>query len=145
MASTAGAYPTQVVTLNANFGNICQQMGNEQDLQVRAGLNFADNFANLQPNSQTADFSFVFSLPGYGQNIEVGGTAQFLEFIANTTNQGGQAVVATMRQGQSNAALNEAGILTASDIPLIPNPSPAVATLSTATYTVAQAVANIKY
>ena len=145
IAATASAYPTQVVIMNANFGNICQQIGNEQDLQVRAGLNFADSFANLQPNSQSADFSFVFSLPSNGQNIEVGGTAQFLEFIANTTNQGGQAVVAVMRQGQSNAALNEAGILTASDIPLIPNPPPAVATLSTATYTVAQAVANVKY
>jgi hypothetical protein len=71
--------------------------------------------------------------------------AQFLEYIANTTNQGGQAVVATMRQGQSNAALNQAGVLTASDIPLIPNPAPQAAQLSTATYTVQQAVANIKF
>ena len=145
VAATAGAYPSQVVKLNANFGNICQQMGNEQDLQKRAGLDFANFFANLQSNSQSSDFSFVFGLPSDGQNIEVGGTAQFLEFIANTTNQGGQAVVAVMRQGQSNAALNEAGILTASDIPLIPNPSPPVAQLSTATYTVQQAVANIKF
>jgi hypothetical protein len=145
VSATAGAYPSQVSKLNSDFGNICQQMGNEQDLQHRAGLNFADNFANLQAASQTADFSFVMSLPTYGQDVQVGGAAQFLEAIANTTNQGGQAIVATMRQGRTDSALNTAGILSASDIPLIPSPSAQQANLLPSTYTVQQAVANISY
>jgi hypothetical protein len=209
-------YPTQTALMNTNFGNICQQMGNEQDLQKRAGLDFANFFANLQPNSQTAVFSFAMGLPGYGQNIQQGGTRQFLEALADynpTTgtitagsktvtsvstftgisstgvsvnisgngipennyvtnvntgaktitmnaaatlsiggdsiivgNIGGQAIIATMRTGQTQAAFNTAGILTASDIPLIPNPAPTPATnLLPSTYTTQQAISQIQY
>jgi hypothetical protein len=208
-------YPTQTTLMNTNFGNICQQMGNEQDLQKRAGLDFGNFYANLQADSQTAVFSFALSLPGYGQNIQEGGTRQFLEALADynpttgtitagsTTvtsvstftgigltgvsvnisgngipentyvtnvntgagtitmnaaatlsiggdsivvgNIGGQAIIATMRTGQNQAAFNNAGILTASDIPLIPNPAPTEATnLISSTYTVAQALPQIK-
>lgn len=208
------AYPTQSALANTNFANICQQMGNEQDLQKRAGLDFANFYANLQADSQTAVFSFAMSLPGYGQNIQQGGTRQFLEALAdynpttgtitagsttvtsvstftgigltgvsvnisgngipentyvtnvntgagtitmNTAatlsiggdsiivgNIGGQAIIATMRTGQNQAAFNTAGILTASDIPLIPNPAPTEATnLIPSTYTTQQAVSQI--
>ena len=131
-------------SMNANFNNICQQIGNEQDLQKRAGLDFANNFANLQANSQTAIFSFVMSLPGYGQDIQVGGKAQFLETIVNLGTQGGQAVVATMRQGRTDSAINATGVLSGSGIPLYPNPPPTAATLLPDTYTVQQAIAQVK-
>jgi hypothetical protein len=205
-------YPTQATQMNSNFANISQQMGNEQDLQYRAGLRFSDNFANLTANSQPAIFSFTMSLPGYGQDTQQGGTCQYIEAVAdynpftgtillgnntisavstflgvttvgntvsgpgipaNTTatainsgaktvtisanptlstasanvvygNVGGQAIIAVMRQGQNNASLNEAGVLTQSDIPLIPNPAPQAATLIPSQYTVAEAVAQIK-
>jgi hypothetical protein len=204
-------YPTQSALMNTNFANICQQMGNEQDLQKRAGLNFADNFANLTANSQPAIFSFTMSLPGYGQDTQKGGTCQYIEAVAdynpftgtillgnktissvstflgittvgntvsgpgipaNTTatainagaktitisnnptlstasanavygNIGGQSIIAVMRQGQNNASLNEAGVLTQSDIPLIPGSS-TQATLIPSQYSVAEAVAQIK-
>lgn len=206
------AYPTQTTQMNRNFANICQQMGNEQDLQYRAGLRFGDFFANLTANSQPAIFSFTMSLPGYGQEVAQGGTCQYIEAVAdynpftgtillgnktitavstflgvttvgnivsgpgipaNTTataintgaktvtisnnptlstakanvvygNVGGQSIIAVMRQGQNNASLNEAGVLTQSDIPLIPNPAPQAATLIPSQYTVAEAVAQIK-
>jgi hypothetical protein len=205
-------YPAQTTQMNKNFGNIGQQIGNEQDLQKRAGLNFADNFANLTANSQPAIFSFTMSLPQYGQDIQQGGTCQYLEAVAdynpftgtillgnktisavstflgittvgntvsgpgipaNTTatainptaktitlsanptlstasanavygNVGGQAIIAVMRQGQNNASLNEAGVLTQSDIPLIPGTQPQKAALIPSQYTVAEAVAQIK-
>jgi hypothetical protein len=57
---------------------------------------------------------------------------------------GGQSIIAVMRQGQNNATLNEAGILTQSDIPLIPNPAPTEANLISSVYTVAQALPQIK-
>jgi len=207
-----GTYPSQTTQMNKNFANISQQMGNEQDLQKRAGLNFADNFANLTPNSQPAIFSFTMSLPGYGQDVQQGGTCQYLEAIAdynpftgtillgnktisavstfvgittvgntvsgpgipaNTTatainpggktitisnnptlstasanavygNIGGQSIIAVMRQGQNNATLNQAGVLTQSDIPLLPNPAPKAATLIPSKYTVAEALTQIK-
>lgn len=204
-------YPAQTTLMNTNFGNIAEQMGNEQDLQFRAGLRFSDNFANLTANSQTAIFSFIFSLPGYGQDIQQGGTAQYLEAVADynpttatitlgsktltqvstfvgitavgntvsgpgipagstatainsgartitisqtptkttsgaTTvygNVGGQAIIAVMRQGQNQTVLNASGILTQSDIPLIPNPSPTEANLLPSTYTEVQASALV--
>ena len=145
IAGLAGAYSAQVAKMNTYFNNICQQMGNEQDLQKRAGLNFADNFANLQANSQSAIISFTQSLPSYGLDIQVQGKAQFLEAIANTSTEGGQAVVASMRQGRTQTALNEAGVLSSADVPLIPNPPPQQATLLPDTYTVQQAVAQIKF
>jgi hypothetical protein len=207
-----GTYPTQTTQMNRDFGNICQQIGNEQDLQKRAGLDFGNYFANLQSNSQTAIFSFAFTLPNYGQDIQQGGTAQYLEGVAdynpftgtltagsttitsvstfvgitatgnnvsssgipasttvtalNTSAQtitmssaatisqtganivygniGGQAIIASMRQGQNQTILNAAGILSQADIPLIPNPPPTEATLIPSNYTVAQAVSQIK-
>jgi len=212
LPTIVAAYPSQTTQMNKNFANISQQMGNEQDLQYRAGLRFGDFFANLTANSQTAIFSFTMSLPGYGQDTQQGGTCQYLEAIAdynpftgtimlgnktissvstflgvttvgntvsgpgipaNTTataintgaktitisnnptlstakanvvygNVGGQAIIAVMRQGQNNASLNEAGVLTQQDIPLIPNPAPQKATLIPSQYTVAEAVAQIK-
>lgn len=211
-SALVAAYPTQTTKMNSNFGNICQQMGNEQDLQYRAGLRFGDYFANLTANSQTAVFSFTMSLPSYGQDIQQGGTCQYLEAVADynpftgtvvlgnktissvstftgittvgntvsgpgipvgstatainsgaktiTISQnptvstasanvvygsvGGQSIIAVMRQGQNNATLNEAGVLTQSDIPLIPNPAPTEANLLSSTYTVAQALPQIK-
>jgi len=211
-STLVATYPTQTTKMNSAFGNICQQMGNEQDLQYRAGLRFGDYFANLTANSQTAVFSFTMSLPSYGQDIQQGGTCQYLEAVADynpftgtivlgnntissvstftgvttvgntvsgpgipvgstatainsgaktiTISQtptistasanvvygsvGGQAIIAVMRQGQNNATLNEAGVLTQSDIPLIPNPTPTEANLISSVYTVAQALPQIK-
>jgi hypothetical protein len=205
-------YPTQATQMNSNFANISQQMGNEQDLQVKAGLSFSNFFANLQANSSSAIFSFTLQLPSYGQDVQTGGTCQYLEAIADynpftgtillgnktisqvstflgittvgntvsgpgiptgstatainsgaktiTISQnptistaaanvvygsvGGQSIIAVMRQGQNNASLNEAGVLTQSDIPLIPNPVPTKAALIPSKYTVAEALTQIK-
>jgi hypothetical protein len=76
-------YPTQTALMNTNSANICQQMGNEQDLQYRSGLRFSDNFANLRAGSQPAVFSFIFGLPSYGQQTGQGEAAQFLEALAD--------------------------------------------------------------
>lgn len=206
------AYPGQTTQMNKDFANICQQMGNEQDLQYRAGLRFSDFYANLTASSQPAIFSFTMTLPSYGQDVQQGGAAQYLEAVAdynpttgtvmlgsrtisqvstflgitavgntisgpgipeNTTatainataktitisanptlstaganvvygSVGGQSLIAVMRQGQNNAALNEAGVLTQSDVPLIPNPQPKEANLLSSTYTVQQAINQIK-
>jgi hypothetical protein len=209
-SALVATYPNQTTILNSNFGNISEQMGNEQDLQYRAGLRFSDFFANLTANSQTAVFGFTMSLPSYGQDIQQGGTCQYLEAIAdynpttgtimlgsktitqvstflgittvgntvsgpgipdNTTataigsttitisqnpilstasanivygSVGGQSIIAVMRQGQNNTSLNEAGVLTQSDIPLIPPTAPKEANLIPSTYTVQQALAQIK-
>ena len=185
ISTVASTYPAQTAQLNINFDAICQQMGNEQDLQVRAGLNFADFFGNLQANSQSSTMTFIFSLPGYGQDTIQGGAAQFIQSVAdynvingtltvnspvitnvpawpgvvngitisganipsgttvssfsygantitmsqnanasisNTNviagNVGGQAIIGVMIQGRNQTALNNAGILTNTNVPL---------------------------
>lgn len=207
----ASTYPKQVAQLNVDFNAICQQMGNEQDLQVRSGLNFADFFANLQANSSSATMSFIFALPGYGLDVIQGGAAQFIEGIAdynpitgtitvgsttvtnipsflgvttanaisgtgiasnavvgsfntgaktltmsipatatipNTAmvvgNIGGQAILAVMRQSVNQQAINNAGVLTNSNVPLAYPTQPPLANLIPATYTTAEATALLK-
>ena len=212
LPTLVATYPKQTTQMNTNFANISQQMGNEQDLQVKAGLKFSDFFANLQANSSSAIFSFTMQLPSYGQDVQTGGTCQYLEAIADynpftgtillgnktisqvstflgittvgntvsgpgiptgttatainavaktiTISQnptistapanvvygsvGGQSIIAVMRQGQNNASLNEGGVLTQSDVPLIPNPAPTKAALIPSKYTVAEALTQIK-
>ena len=50
--------------------------------------------------------AFVQSLPEYGLDVFAGGTAYFLEQIADTSTQGGQAMVGCLREGRNNARLN---------------------------------------
>jgi hypothetical protein len=85
LAAVVAAYPTQCATMTNNFNAVCQQMGNEQDLQVRAGLDWSNYYANLQANTQTSTMGFIFGLPVYGQDTIEGGAAQFIQYIADYT------------------------------------------------------------
>ena len=124
----SGSNPTQYAALNYNWNNMVSQLLLEKSIQNKANL----NFANLVPGSTESIYGFVFSLPGYGQDTSVGGAAQFIQSVANTTTLGGQAIVATMRQGQSN--VSGTGISTNSNVPASPKPPPANAKLSVAQY-----------
>jgi hypothetical protein len=57
---------------------------------------------------------------------------------------GGQAIISVMRQGQNQTALNQGGVLSGADIPLVPNPAPKEATLLPTSYTVQEALKQIK-
>jgi hypothetical protein len=108
------AYPDQTANLNSNWSNMAVQINLEKSIQAQAGV----SFANLTPNSTSSIFSFVFSLPTYGQDTTVGGTAQFLESVADQNTIGGQAIIATLRQGQST--LSSTGIKPSTNIPSTP-------------------------
>jgi hypothetical protein len=116
-------YPNQTANLNSNWSNMAVQINSEKSIQTQAGV----SFANLTPNSTSSIFSFVFSLPSYGQDTTVGGTAQFLEAVADTTTIGGQAIIATLRQGQST--LSSTGIKPSTNIPSNPGTPPQQANL----------------
>ena len=139
ITTLVAAYPTQVVTLNQAFTNMANQLVGEQTLQTKANIDFINTLAS-DPNSI---YGFVFSLPDYGLQTEVGGMAQFIESMADLSTQGGQAVVAVMRQGRSQTVLNNFGITTNSDIPLAPNPLPPQATLLPSIYTEEEAIAAL--
>jgi len=121
--SIVATYPNQTANLNTNWSNMATQLNLEKSIQASADI----VFANLLPNSTSSIFSFVFSLPTYGQDTTVGGTAQFLEAAADKTTLGGEAIIATLRQGQSN--VTSSSIKPSINVPSNPNPPPAQANL----------------
>lgn len=129
----------QVANLNAYFNSMAQQVSTEQTLQADAQIDFGNLIAN---NSPTV-YSLIYNLPGYGQQTEQGGLAQFWQGVANLTTFTGQCLVATMRQGINQLVLSNAGIQTSSSVPVAPNPPPPQANLLPATYTAQQAAASI--
>ena len=128
-------YPTQCAQLNTLWNGMANQVVTENNLQNTIHL----NYANLQPNSTTAIYSFIYSLPQYGTQTEDGGLAQMLENMADLTTQGGQAVVATLRQGRNVAALGNAGIPVNLTIPVAPTTPVPQAPLLPSTYSESEA------
>jgi hypothetical protein len=121
-------YPSQTTSLNSNWNNMMTQLNTEKKVQQSATI----DFANLTPNSNPPIYSFVLSLPQYGQDTAANGAFQYLESVADLTNLTGQTLVAALRQGQSN--ITSTGIATTSNVPVNPNPPPPEATLIPAQY-----------
>lgn len=129
------AYPTQVSTLNQDWNNMSSQLILERTLQASADL----NYGNLTANQRNSMYGFIFSLPNYGLDTTVGGTAQFIEGVANLSSFTGQSVVACLREGRNQQALDLSGIYTNSGIPADAVPPPPQANLIPSTYTESEA------
>jgi hypothetical protein len=112
------AYPTQVISLNQEWNAMSQQLILENNLQVQADL----NYGNLTANQRNSMYGFIFNLPSYGLDTKVGGTAQFIEGVADLTTFTGQAVVGSLREGRNQNALSLSGIYTNNNVPADPNP-----------------------
>jgi hypothetical protein len=110
IATTSSA---QVAILNSYFTSMAAQVVQEQNLQTAAQI----DFANLIPNNSPTVYSLIYNLPSYGVQTEAGGIAQFWEGVANISTFTGQAMVATLREGVNQAALNTAGIQTNAVVP----------------------------
>ncbi len=121
-------YPSQTTSINTNWNSMMTQLNTEKKVQQSATI----DFANLIPNSNPPIYSFVLSLPQYGQDTAANGAFQYLESVADLTNLTGQTLVAALRQGQSNIATT--GIATTSNVPVNPNPPPPEATLTKSQY-----------
>lgn len=135
VANLEATYPTQTTELNTLWTSMAQQISQEDTLQALVNLVWAD----LQANSRTSIYSFIYSLPGYGLENKVGGTAWLLESMADLTTLSGQAVVACLRQGHNQASLSSTGIYTNLNIPADPNPPAEDAELLPSTYTESEA------
>lgn len=99
--------------------------------------------ANLIPNSVSTSLGLASQLHDIGLDITEGGTAQFFEQVANTSNRSGQAVIASMREGRNIAVLSAVGIPLDTQLADV-NPNQTVANnLQDGQYTAAQATANI--
>jgi hypothetical protein len=135
--SIQNTYPSQTDQLNSSFSNIGAQLNREDTNLQLAAVSFANLTPGLQPTS------LVLNLPIYGQDTVEGGAAYILQSVANNQSQGGQAVIATMRESRNADLLSSAGITTntsLSDVIVQPQ-----ADLGRGDYTVAQAIGNITY
>lgn len=135
IANLISTYPSQTSELNNIWNGMCEQIINEQSFQATANIVWADFTAN----DKNSIYGFIYSLPEYGVQTEVGGMAQFIESLADLTTLGGQAVVACLRQGRNEQALNQVGLKTNSLIPDQPIPPPPQAVLLPSEYTEAEA------
>ena len=129
------AYPVETTQINNLWNNISAQIVLERSLQTSANLVFAD----LQANQRNSIYGFVYGLPEYGINTQEGGTAQLIQDVADLTTFTGQCIVAAMREGQNQQALNAAGIVVSNQIPSEPAEPPPEAPLLPATYTESEA------
>lgn len=157
LIAAANTWIANIATTNSNLANqsnqatdaMANQMLLNQNNLVIAGVDVANVVigdwanANIQANQVSAVLSLTLQLHDIGLDITEGGSAQFFEQVANTTNVTGQAVIASMREGRNIAVLNSAGIAVDTQLSDI-NPHPQLANnLVDAQYTVSQATANI--
>ena len=145
------ANPAETANLNTYFSAISAQITKETELQVKAGI----DIGNVQGNSQPAIMSFVSALPGFGLETKVGGSAQYLELVANidtsttassNATSAGQSTVAVLREGRTTTGLNVAGVGTAATtVDPIPSTPPSQAVLSSSKFSEREARLQVIY
>jgi hypothetical protein len=138
IGTVVSSYPSQTANLNTNWNNMAAQLTREKSLQAQAGI----DYANLVPNSTSSMYSFIFTLPSTGRDTQAGGICQLVESVADYTTFTGQVVIACLREGRNQVALQSVGITTNADIPAEPNPPAPTANLIPSTYS-AQQAANL--
>jgi len=129
------SYPAQSANLNANFNDMAAGLQTEKTNLSLASI----DIANLIATGRGPIMSFVQSLPNYGLNTEKNGPAQFLETVADLNTQGGQAIVACLREGKNNSVLNAVNVGVDTNIPSSPATPPPQANLIPSTYSDAEA------
>ena len=129
------SYPAQSSNLNANFNNMASSLSSENTNLSLASI----DIANLVSTGRGPIMSFVQSLPNYGLNTEKNGPTQFLETVADLNTQGGQAIVACLREGKNNAVLSSVNVGVDTNIPSTPSTIPPQANLIPSTYSDAEA------
>ena len=133
------AMGTATTTLNTAWTAMTQHSANEATFQTQASI----DYATLTAGAQLPITAFIPALAGYGQDTQTGMAAEFLEAIANTANQSGQAMVGALREGRNTAGINAVGLKADNDVPQLPNAVPPQATLSSSEYTPAEARALV--
>jgi hypothetical protein len=144
------ANPNETANLNTYFSAINTQLTREAELLTQAVI----DIGNVQGNNQVAIMSFTSSLPGYGLDTKVGGSAQYLEEVTEKTvvanvvvmTPAAQSTVATLREGRTTAGLNAAGVGTAANaVESTPVTPPPQATLLPSKISVREARSQVIY
>ena len=117
IANIANSYPTIVSTTTSNIDTMMFQIDIENNNLSLAGVDWTvlAEVGNLGTTGIIQ--SFGSSLHDIGKAVSFEGPAQFVEAIANTATQTGQAIVATMREARNIATLNNSGVQSDTQIP----------------------------
>jgi hypothetical protein len=127
---------TQAQTIQRNFKRLQEQQAREKLIRAKIDLDLDTVPANTNNAIQLAA-----NLPNYALDTSAGGSAELLERVMNFDSTGGQASVAAMREARNIDKLADANIVQDGPIPITPPANPG--SLSSATYTVAEADAII--
>lgn len=139
IGTAISAMGTATTTLNTAWIEMCQHSANEVTFQALASI----DYTTLTAGAQLPITAFIPALAGYGQETQQGMAAEFLEAVANTANQFGQAMIGALREGRNTAGINAVNLKIDNAVPSLPNAVPPQATLSDSEYTPAQARALV--
>jgi hypothetical protein len=128
IVNIAAANSTTVATINSAWSAMATNLNKEYLLQQQSAIVWAD----LPANSRTSVMSLIQSLPGIGLDVAAGGTGWYFDQISDTSTQGGQASVATMRESRNNQRLDSAqlGVNTTPSISPAVTPTPVVVSVN---------------
>jgi hypothetical protein len=130
---------TDTAALNNAWNNICVRVNYEVNNLSLCNI----DLNNLISGDRFSALNLVVSLPEFGNDTTVGGAGQFMESIARTNNLAGQAMIGAMREGRNNTKMNVARITRDNTVPDNSTSTPTQATLSSSSYTVAEARAFV--
>ena len=131
---------TTTASLNTAWYTMTSHSANEAAFQAKASI----NYATMTAGAELPITAFIPSLAGYGQETQTGMAAQFLEGIANTANQYGQAMIGALREGRNTAGVQAVNLKIDNAVSSLPDAVPPQATLSSSTYTPAEARAQVQ-
>ena len=131
---------TTTASLNTAWYTMTSHSANENTFQTQASI----DYATMTAGAELPITALIPSLAGYGQETQTGMAAQFLEGIANTANQYGQAMIGALREGRNTAGVNAVNLKIDNAVPSLPDAVPPQATLSSSTYTPAEARAQVQ-
>jgi hypothetical protein len=130
---------TTATELNTAWTAMTIHSADEDTFQSLAAI----DYATLTAGAQLPITAFIPVLGDYGQETQTGMAAEFLEAIANTANQYGQAMVGALREGRNTAGVDAVNLKIDNAVPSLPNAVPPQATLSSSEYTPAEARALV--
>ena len=113
IANVAANNASNASSMNTSFTTMAQQLSAETNNLVLAQVTFSD----LAANSRSSVMSLSSSLHDIGTDVAPKGQNDFFTAIADTSNQYGQAIIASFREGRNIKVFDNAGIGSDTQIP----------------------------
>jgi hypothetical protein len=113
IANVATNNASNTSSLNTSFTTMAQQLSAETNNLVLAQVSFTD----LAANSRSSIMSLSSNLHDIGTDVAPKGQNDFFTAITDTSNQYGQAIVASFREGRNIKVFDTAGIGSDTQIP----------------------------